>query len=252
MTTYEEAKRQAQARVAREEKRRRARKRRLIGFAAWFIIGGITVSIPFKIVNSHNAHKWKTEKEALELQLLQKNEQLYLSNMRYNAAEDQLEQRAELLSFTINPDIPYEVQLAAHVAGDAYGIDPIFLEAVAWKESRYMKDAVNADGSCIGLMQIDPKWHTERAELLGYTVDDLWEVFPSMMVGTDYLLELFERHDDPHWVLMKYNGDSRADNYLAGRQEPSAYAREVMAKYQELLDHAGARALDHIAGGDDL
>lgn len=243
MTTYEEARRKAQARVAREEKRRRARKRRLIACLCWFLIGCTVAAVPLNISHKHKAEAWQAEKESYELKLLTKTNELYNLAQLYKTSEQYLQQRADVLTFKVEADIPYDVQLAAHVAGDAYGIDPLFLEAVAWKESRYKKDVTSADGTCIGLMQINPKWHAGRAEALGYTVDDLWEVWPSMMTGADYLLELFNTHDDPHWVLMKYNGDSRADGYLAGSQEMSNYAREVMAKYQELCERRG---------GDDL
>ena len=146
----------------------------------------------------------------------------------------------------LDPEIPEDVQTAARKAGEMYGIEPEFLEAVAWKESGYDAMAVSQDGSCVGLMQIAPKWHAERMERLGYDAENLLTTEVSMMIGADYLSELFDEHDDPCWVLMTYNGDSKAGAYRTGMVPPSRYAQAIMDKYEELMD----RHREHVGAGN--
>ena len=131
-----------------------------------------------------------------------------------------------------DPDIPDEIEAAAEAAGEAYGFEPEFLEAIAFYESTYNTQAVN--GGCYGLMQVSTYWHADRMERLGVTESQIWEAGPNMMVAADYLRELYGIHSDPYWVLMTYNGDSNADAYLEGKAGPSEYARLVQGLTFEL------------------
>lgn len=131
-----------------------------------------------------------------------------------------------------DPDIPDEIEAAAEAAGEAYGFEPEFLEAIAFYESTYNTQAVN--GGCYGLMQVSTYWHADRMERLGVTESQIWEAGPNMMVAADYLRELYGIHSDPYWVLMTYNGDSNADAYLEGKAGPSEYALLVQELTFEL------------------
>jgi len=104
-----------------------------------------------------------------------------------------------------------------------YHISPEFIQAIIWAESRYDADAKN--GACTGLMQINPKWHRERMERLG--VDDITDPYNNILVGTDYIAELFEETDDDYLVLMTYNmGKAKASKrYAAGKY--TEYAEDV-------------------------
>ena len=127
-----------------------------------------------------------------------------------------------------DPDIPVEVQEAAIKYGEEYGILPEFLEALAWRESRYHADAVSPDGSCIGLCQINPKWHQERMKRTGKT--DLYNIDDNMNVAADYLSELLQEHPgEPEIALMIYNGDH---SYREGNI--SQYAQDIMKKRKSL------------------
>lgn len=108
-------------------------------------------------------------------------------------------------------------------------ICPEFVEAIIERESRWNPRAVNGD--CIGLMQISERWHKERMKALG--VKDLKDPFDNIMVGVDYLRELFERYEDPGMVLMVYNGDSRAKS-LQATGELSEYAEWILERSAEL------------------
>lgn len=114
------------------------------------------------------------------------------------------------------------------VAAD-YNICPELIEAVIERESSWRPDAVN--GTCIGLMQINPEYHAERMERLG--VEDLLEPYDNILVGTDFLAELFREYGDIYAVLMYYNaGYDGLRAWRAG--EYSDYAVEVTERYAEL------------------
>lgn len=114
------------------------------------------------------------------------------------------------------------------IAAD-YGICPEFIEAIIERESGWDPEAVNGD--CVGLMQISERWHRNRMERLG-TVD-LTDPRDNILVGVDYLAELFDKYEDPGMVLLVYNGDSRAKTYWE-TGELSDYATDILERSAEL------------------
>lgn len=147
-----------------------------------------------------------------------------------------------------DPDIPDDVETAARAAGEAYGLSPELLEAIAYYESRYQLDAVNGD--CTGLMQVSLYWHEDRMERLGVTEADLWKAGPSMMVAADFLDELIRRYDDLGTALMYYNGGGDHMAAYLERGELSWYASSVIEMAEQLRqEHDNAeevRPLDSI------
>lgn len=109
------------------------------------------------------------------------------------------------------------------------GICPELVEAIIERESGWDPEAVNGD--CIGLMQVSEKWHQDRMERLGVT--DLTDPYDNILVGVDYLAELFEQYEDIGAVLMKWNGDSGLSEYLE-TGELSEYAEKVLSRSAEL------------------
>ena len=170
--------------------------------------------------------EWIQEQKAADRQLQAEMEAERIRWEEIEAAEAILTENVEIEYTLDDIYIPDEVEEAARKYGEKYGIEPEFLEAVAWAESRFDPEAVN--GGCVGLMQVAPVWHTERAEKLGYTVDDLMTIDGSMAVAADYLAELKATGNDDYWVLMTYNGDSRASDYLKLEASPSEYALVVV------------------------
>lgn len=114
--------------------------------------------------------------------------------------------------------------------GEEYNICPELLMAIIEKESRGNSDASN--GSCKGLMQISERWHEKRMERLGVT--DLCDVDGNILVGADYLYDLFKIYEDVGMVLMVYNGDSCAERYMNGDAELSEYAEEILERSENL------------------
>ena len=119
----------------------------------------------------------------------------------------------------------YIVQITEKM-GQAYSISPEFLQAIAWRESRFQPDAVNAAGSCFGLMQVSEKWHSHRLA----PGEDILDPETNTRMAAEYLQELFEQYQDPEIVLMVYNGDNRAleAGYI------SSYARDILEMAQKL------------------
>lgn len=117
--------------------------------------------------------------------------------------------------------------------GKEYNICPELLMAIAEAESHGNPEAEN--GGCKGIMQVSERWHKDRMERLGVT--DIFDTRGNILVATDYLYELFEKYEDVGMVLMTYNGDSDAEDYMSGRADLSAYAEKILersAKLEEL------------------
>lgn len=113
-------------------------------------------------------------------------------------------------------------------------ICPELVQAVIERESSWKPDARNGD--CIGLMQINPEYQQERMEKYGITVADLTDPYDNILIGVDYLRELFEKYEDVYAVLMFYNAGC-SDNYGLGAWKDgrySDYAVEVAERSAEL------------------
>ena len=89
---------------------------------------------------------------------------------------------------------------------EEYCICPEMVIAIIEHESRGQADVSNGD--CKGLMQVSERWHKDRMERLGVT--DLYDPYGNILVGVDYLSELFAEYHDIGTVLMIYNGSSNA------------------------------------------
>ena len=108
-------------------------------------------------------------------------------------------------------------------------ICPELIEATIERESRWNPTAVNGD--CMGLMQISERWHRERMERL--VVTDLFGPYDNILVGVDYMAELFEKYEDPGAVLMVYHGEKNAVE-KASSGEISDYADWILCRSEEL------------------
>ena len=113
--------------------------------------------------------------------------------------------------------------------GKEYGICPELLMAIIERESG--GDAKAENNGCKGLMQISSKWHKERMKHLGVT--DIFDERNNILVGTDYLAELFKEYKEVTTVLMVYHGEKNA----ASRSESgiiSSYAQGILERSAEL------------------
>lgn len=129
--------------------------------------------------------------------------------------------------------IPNEVRQSAEKWGAIYNICPELIESLAYQESRFKADVVSADGSCIGLCQINQGCHRSRMKRLGVT--DLTDIDGNIAVACDYLAELFAEHEDVAEVLLLYNGNSSGyERYRRTGEIKSAYVNEILERSYEL------------------
>lgn len=116
------------------------------------------------------------------------------------------------------------------VIGKLYHISPALIKSIIYQESRY--DPKARTGKCVGLMQVNTYWHKDRAKSLGVT--DLYDPYGNILVGVDYLSELFKKYEDPALVLMLYNMKHKTAFSLHKKGKISDYAREVLARSDSL------------------
>lgn len=125
-------------------------------------------------------------------------------------------------------DVPLNEDLQIHIikTANAHDIDPAIIFAMAWKESTYRTDAIGDSGNSIGLLQVQPMWHSGRMEKLNCT--NLLNPYQNVVVACDYLSELIDRYGSMDKALTAYNR-----GHYAG--VVTEYATTVMAKANELV-----------------
>lgn len=108
-------------------------------------------------------------------------------------------------------------------------ICPEFVQAIIERESTWNPNAVNGD--CKGLMQISESCHRDRMNRLG--VDSLYDPYDNILVGVDYLAELFEKYEDPGAVLAVYHGE-KGGLQRASDGEYSSYTKGILERSENL------------------
>lgn len=129
--------------------------------------------------------------------------------------------------------VPLEEDLQLHIANlcEEYHIQPELVLAVIEQESQYNPEAIGDSGNSLGLMQIQPRWHSERMQQLG--CDDLLDPYQNVTVGVDILAEKLAK-GSTEWALMAYNGGNQYADDLQARGEVSEYAEAVIMLAEEL------------------
>lgn len=125
-----------------------------------------------------------------------------------------------------NADQPFskeEIDQMIINACEEKNICPELVESIVFYESSY--DIFARNGEHYGLMQINPKWHSDRMEKLG--VKDLYDPEQNLKVGIDYIYELSLKYNDPVSVLNAYNSGSP-------KFHMSSYAKKILERSAEL------------------
>lgn len=122
----------------------------------------------------------------------------------------------------LRDDVPltYAEQDFLQTACEEFSVPYALALAVIEQESEF-RNIPNPDGTCLGYMQIMPRWHSGRAEALG--VENLMEPYGNFRVGCSYLGELLAKYD---------TGDALCV-YKSGSPGESSYSREVLTLYEK-------------------
>lgn len=136
------------------------------------------------------------------------------------------------------PRTPVEVYCAyADEIVETYypNLDPAYIKAIIYRESRFEPTEVNKKTNVIGLMQIMPKWHMERARSLG--VDDLTDPYGNILVGCDLLSEMTEKYSMTYAINYFAGGYKYADRYRNSQTSP------VIDELNSILKHGRIETL---------
>ena len=113
-------------------------------------------------------------------------------------------------------------------AGERYGVDPRFIHAVIWQESKYKMQARSHAGAQ-GLMQLMP------ATARRFGCNDAYDVESNIDAGTKYLRFLLKRFDgNVTLALAGYNaGEGSVDKYngVPPFNETQNYVRIITGRY---------------------
>lgn len=144
---------------------------------------------------------------------------------------------AEFLAkrYKVSLEVTHDLVSIAYAAGHQLGLDPLLIIAVISVESRFNPIAESVAGAK-GLMQIIPKYHTEKFEALG-GVSEVFDPETNILVGAKILKEYLGRTGNLGMALQMYAG--------ALSDEQDGYTNKVMNEKQRLqyiVGHA-ARAL---------
>jgi soluble lytic murein transglycosylase-like protein len=132
----------------------------------------------------------------------------------------------------IPADIPTsgdsELDLIIYRAAQHEGVDPRFVHAVIWQESRYQPQAISHAGAQ-GLMQLMP------ATARRFGCDDPYDMAANVTAGTKYLGWLLKRFDgDVQLALAGYNaGEGAVDKYngIPPYNETQNYVSKITSRY---------------------
>lgn len=134
-------------------------------------------------------------------------------------------------SVPLTTDIQLHIKALSHEAG----IDPAVILAMIEVESNYDSDALGDGDKSYGLMQIQPRWHSERMAALGVT--DLLDPKQNVTVGVDILAELVAKYDgNVEMALVAYNAGPTGAyrNWFSRGVYASDYSRKVLKISGEL------------------
>ncbi len=138
-------------------------------------------------------------------------------------------------------------------AGERAGVDPRFIHAVIWQESKYNPDAHSRAGA-VGLMQLMPG--TARR----FGCQNLYNAASNVEAGTRYLSWLLKRFDgDVTLTLAGYNaGEGAVDKYngVPPFNQTQQYVRNIVARYGKtyhpVLSPEQALVAFHLVPNGDL
>ena len=137
----------------------------------------------------------------------------------------------------IGYDVPLSEDLQLYIISLCEGknIDPAIVFAMIWRESRFNPSSVGDNGNSLGLMQIQPRFHSGLMAEFGCT--DLLDPYQNVTVGIAILAGHVHYYDgNVEMGVMAYNAGKAGayNNYFSKGVYSSPYSREVLEKAEEL------------------
>lgn len=117
-----------------------------------------------------------------------------------------------------------------------YSICPELIQAMIENESSYNPKAINSNHTCYGLMQINKSVHKARMKELNVT--DLTDAYSNILVGIDFISDLYAQYEDTAVVLMAYNEGNKGIT-RAQKGKVSGYAKKITERAAELEEIHG-------------
>lgn len=146
----------------------------------------------------------------------------YHNNVRRNKRQKMVQYLTE--NYNVDERDARILVRSADANARKYKIDLELLMAIIFVESTYKTTAQSNQGA-IGLMQVVPRWHLDKINQYG-DVDVLYDIRVNIAIGTEILMEYFEKEGNIRNALHRYNG-SKDDKTLK-------YSNRVLKKYNEL------------------
>jgi soluble lytic murein transglycosylase len=127
---------------------------------------------------------------------------------RYNRAINYAERLPRSESSTRNLMYPAGYRTIVCDAAAAYNVDPLWLHAIIWQESRYNPNA-RSGAAARGLMQFIPETAQSIGSELGlsdFSVEQLYDPAINIRMGARLWSSLMEKLKYPEMALAAYNG----------------------------------------------
>lgn len=150
---------------------------------------------------------------------------MHTSDISQKASFPKIERKVEEPEKSFESFVTDEV---LRVCTDIYpDLDPNYILAIIYHESRFKPDAVNLRTNATGLMQVLPKWHAARAQKLGVSLTD---PAGNILVGCDILNEVYQQSHSLRYALNVYAGGySYANNYKNTKSQFEKELDEIIA-----------------------
>ncbi len=115
-------------------------------------------------------------------------------------------------------------------AAMAQNVDPLWLHAIIWQESRYNPNA-KSGAAARGLMQFIPETARNIATSLGMsdlTTDKLYDPATSIQLGARYWSTLLEQLKSPEMALAAYNGGiDNVEKWKSKSPDPELFVADI-------------------------
>ena len=194
------------------------------------VLLAVLLGIAFGALHSYSVASHKAQKDTFSGQVTNRPTEMLKAEFE-PIREPQAYSSKEVLTAAeiVDDGIPSEVKEYAEKYGAEYCICPELIEALAYQESRFIPDVVSADGSCVGICQINQKCHRARMKRLGVT--DLTDAEQNIHVACDYLAEILTEHEDIAETLYIFNGNQTGlKRYQETGEVKSAYVKEILER----------------------